>query len=120
LNEFPQEITSRYFSFQSGSTQNWLLFHLIKSSENFTNKELKKLCELKIIKEKHLNNFEFGVYGFSFEISDTYPHEILGINRAIMIAAESVEYNEKDVKNALNIFGDKSSYSSVKVNEFLE
>jgi hypothetical protein len=120
LNEFPQEITSRYFSFQSGSTQNWLLFHLIKSSENFTNKELKKLCELKIIKEKHLNNFEFGVYGFSFEISDKYPHEILGINGAIIIGAESVEYNEKDVQDALSIFGDESSYSSRKINEFLE
>jgi len=120
LNELPEEMTSRHFSFQSGSTKNWLLFHLVKSSKKFTDKELKKLCELKIIKEKDLNNFKFGVYAFSFEISDTCPHKILGINGAIMIGAESVKYSEEDVQNALNIFGDKSSYSSVKINEFLE
>jgi hypothetical protein len=37
-----------------------------------------------------------------------------------MIGAKSVEYSEEDIQNALNIFGDKSSYSSIKVNEFLE
>lgn len=120
LKEFSKDMTSRQFSFQSGSTKNWLLFHLIKSSEKFTDKELRKLCELKTIKEKYLNNFEFGVYAFSFETLDTYPYEILGINGAIMIGAESVEYNEKDVQSALNLFGDKLSYSSVTVNEFLE
>lgn len=120
LNEFPQEMTSRHFSFQSGSTQNWLLFYLVKSSEEFIDKELKKLCELKTIKEKYLNNFEFGVYAFSFEVSDTYPHEILGMHGAIMLGAESVEYDEKDIQKALDIFGDKKSYSNVKVNEFLE
>ena len=120
LNEFPQKMTSRYFSFQSGSTQNWLLFHLVKSSEKFTDEKLKKLCELKIIKERHLNSFEFGVYAFGFQISDTYPHKILGIDGAIMIGAESVVYNEKDIQNALETFGDKSSYSAIKINEFLK
>ena len=120
LEDFPKDMSSRSFSVYSGSTQNWLLFHFIKSSENFTDKELKKLCELKVIKEKYLNDFKFGVYAFSFKISDKYPYQILGINGVIMIGAEAVELNETNIQKALDTFGHKTSYSGIKIKEFLE
>ena len=45
---------------------------------------------------------------------------ILGINGAIMIGAKAVEYNEKDISDALRVHGNNTSYEAKKINEFLK
>lgn len=118
---FSKEDNSRQFSFQSGSTQNWLLFHFYKTSNKISQNEIERLCELKLIKEVYLNSFEYGIYAFSFEISDNYPYHIKNIDNAIIMGVDAIHdiYNEASIKEAIKEFGDEKSYSKISIQEFI-
>lgn len=118
---FLKEKNPRKFSFQSGSTQNWLLFHFYKTSTKISQNELERLCELKLIKEIHFNSFEYGIYGFSFEVSDNYPYHIKNIDSAILMGIDAIQdiYNEESIKEAIKEFGDEKSYSKISIQEFI-
>jgi hypothetical protein len=79
------------------------------------------LSELKLIKEINLNSFEYGVYAFSFEISDNYPYEIIKISNAIMMGTDAVKdiYNENTIKEAIKELGNDKSYYTIPIKEFL-
>ena len=119
---FSKEKNSRKFSVQSGGTKNWLLFHFSKSSEKINSIELERLCKLKLVKEMHLNSFEFGVYAFAFEVSDTYPYQIMSIITTIMMGVDVVTdmYNQENIELALKEFGDEKSYFKLPIKEFIE
>lgn len=121
IDWFSKEKDSRKFSFQSGSTKNWLLFHFFKSSDKVPQNELERLSKLKLIKEVHLNSFEYGIYAFSFEVSDEYPYQIKNIDSTIMMGVDVVHeiYNEENIKEAIKEFGDKKSYSKISIQEFI-
>jgi len=118
---FSKENKSKKFSLQSGSTKNWLLFHFYKSSSALPKNELERLSQLKLIKEINLNAFEYGVYSFSFEVSDSYPYEIIKISNAIMMGTDAVKdiYNENTIKEAIEELGGDKSYYTRPIKEFL-
>lgn len=122
FKNLPIDTSSRQFSVQSSSTQNWLLFHFTNSSEELANKEINSLSELKLIKEVHFNHFEYGIYSFSFNLPSIHTYQELNINHVIMMSADYVQpnINDKKVQEAIAKFGDKSSYSGIKVEEFID
>ena len=122
FEHFSKTNKSRKFSFQSANTKNWLLFHFYKSSEKIPQNELERLCELKLVKEVYYNSFEYGIYAFSFEISDEFPYQIKNIHSAIMMGIDAIKdiYNEKTIAQAIREFGDNTSYSEINIREFID
>ena len=104
---------------QNGRTKNWLVFYFSKFPDNAAQKRLTRLVELKLIKEIHLKSFQFGVYGFSFQVSVVYPPQLQGLNGAVIMGVDVVEnYSKMDVEEALKEWGDESAYYTEKIKEF--
>jgi len=114
--------SSRQFALQNGRTQNWLVFYFSKLPPEAAHKILERLVELKIIKEVHLNSFNLGIYGFSFNVSTIYPHQLQGLNSAIVMGADAQKgkYTGKDIEEAYREWGDNSGYYGKKIEEFPE
>lgn len=108
---------SRKFSWQSSNTGNWLLFYFSKQDEGKSYESLKRLAKLKVIKEIESNSFKHGVYALAFGVSNTYPHQLLGVNGSIIMGTD-IEYMSEDIEEAYSEFGRKSGYSEVKMAEF--
>lgn len=114
--------SSRQFALQNGRTQNWLVFYFSKLPPGSARKKVKRLIKLKLIKEIHLNSFRFGIYGFGFDVSTIYPHQLHGLNSAIVMGADVLKekYSTEDVEEAFREWGDNSDYYTKKIQEFPE
>lgn len=112
--------SSRQFALQNSRTQNWIVFYFSKLSPKAAHKRLKRLVELKTIKEVHLNSFSFGMYGFGFGVSTIYPHQLQGLNSVIVMGADVLEgkYTNEDIEEAYREWGDRSGYYRKKIEEF--
>jgi hypothetical protein len=108
---------SRQFSWQNSSTGNWLLFYFSKEDERNSHESLIRLAQLKVIKEIELNAFQHGVYAVAFSVSNTYPHQLLGVSSSVLMGTD-IDYTDKDIEAAFNELGRESGYSEVKVVEF--
>lgn len=119
---FDEGNSSRQFALQNGGTQNWLVFYFSKLPQEAAHRRIKRLIELKLIKEVHLNSFQFGVYGFGFEVSTIYPYQLQCLNSTIVMGADIVEgkYTTEDIEEALREWGDNSAYYAKKIEEFPE
>lgn len=114
--------SSRQFALQNGRTQNWLVFYFAKLPPDAAHKRLERLVELKIIKEVHSNSFRFGIYGFGFDVSTIFPHQLQGLNSAIVMGADVLKgkYTNEDIEEAYREWGDNSGYYTKKIEEFPE
>lgn len=110
--------STRKFSWQSQSTGNWLLFYFSKLEDN-SFKSLENMAKLKLIKEMESKSFEFGVYALGFNVSNIYPHQLLGLNDAIIMGT-NIEYTEADIVESFKVFGEKSNYTAIPIKEFPE
>ncbi|MCI5212299.1 MAG: hypothetical protein D3910_26735, partial [Candidatus Electrothrix sp. ATG2] len=117
---FNEGHSSRQFAVQNGNTDNWLVFYFSKLSQDAAHQKLVRLAKLKLIKEVHLQSFQFGVYGISFAVSDSYPPQLEGVNNAVMLGADTIEgqYTETDIAEAYQEWGRSSTYDVRKIYEF--
>ena len=110
----------RRFAICNPSTSNWLVFYFAKLSPRQIQDNLERFVRLKLISEVHWNLFDFGVYGFGFQVSITFPSRLLGLSSAIVIGADEIKenYTETDLEDARRIWSPPSSYTIDKIEEF--
>lgn len=103
-------------------TENWLVFYFSRSQTREVNQELHELIKLKAIKEIHLDNFQYGIYGFGLRVSSENPPDIEELAGAIVLDVNEYrdKYSKDELKNALSIWGDQSSKYEVSIEEFPE
>lgn len=108
--------SSRQFACQNGATKNWLLFYFSKTEQRKQAIELERLVRLKLIQLIHDESFEFGVYGFGFLVSKTYPMRFLGLGSAIVMSPDAIDtFSEKELEIARRMWGQKKEF---KIKEF--
>jgi hypothetical protein len=119
---FEQGHSSRRFAWLNGSTGNWFVFYFSKSEPSVIHDELFRLVQLKLIKEVNDAAFNYGAYGFGFQVSAKYPPQFLGLASAIIIGAEEVKgkYSKSDLEEAHRNFGPKGFQQKVRIEEFPE
>lgn len=108
--------SSRQFACQNGATKNWLLFYFSRTEQRKQAIYLEQLVRLKLIQLIHDENFEFGVYGFGFLVSKTYPIRFLGLGSAVVMSPDAVDnFTEDELEIAHRTWGQKKEY---KIKEF--
>jgi hypothetical protein len=113
--------SSRQFAVQNPSTGNWLVFYFGKGDIRAIHEELLRLVKLKLIKELHINNFDYGVYGFGFQVSKTLPVRSEGLASAIVMGSDEVRgYGEDELKLAIRVWGAQKNTSTWRVLEYPE
>ncbi len=112
--------STRRFAWLNQSTGNWLVFYFSKSEPKFLERELYRLVELKLIKEVHDDAFDFGAYGFGFQVSLTFPPRLLGLGATIIMGADLVKgkYTQADVDESRIHFGHKDDIQKMRIEEF--
>lgn len=116
---FEKGNSTRKFAWFNGSTGNWLVFYYSKSESSLLHKELHRLTELKLIKEVHETSFNYGVYGFGFQVSVIFPPQLMGLVTAVVIGADEIKkYSETDLEEAYQHFGHRNTRQVFKVEEF--
>ena len=110
----------RRFAWLNMSTGNWLVFYFSKLNSDQIGDNLARVSKLKLISEVHRNSFDFGVYGFGFQVSVTFPPRLLGLTSATAIGADEVKgkYSEKDLQDSLRIWAPPEAYSVRIIEEF--
>lgn len=81
---------------------------------------LERFVRLKLVSEAHWNSFDFGAYGFGFQVSITLPPRLLGLSSAIVIGADEIKenYTETDLEDARRISSPPSAYTTDKIEEY--
>lgn len=117
---FMKGFKTRRFAFQNPVTSNWLVFYFSMSEKYLLNIELKREVEFKLIIEIEEHSFDFGVYGFGFQVANRPPYEFLGLKSAIVIGADVKKgvYNHSDLNEAYKHFGGEKNYVKKKIEEF--
>ena len=110
----------RRFAYCNPSTSNWLVFYFAKLPPRKIHDNLERFVRLKLVSEVHWNSFDFGVYGFGFQVSITLPPRLLGLSSAIVIGADEVKenYTETDLEDARRIWALPSAYTINAIEEF--
>ena len=121
-DQFQKGKASRTFAFKNLSTGNWLVFFFSKQTIKLANISLERNVTLKIIKEIHYNSFDNSVYGFGFEVSSIFPYALKGLNGSIIISTDAIfgKYSSTDIQEAIDVWGDNTTYSQKSINEFPE
>lgn len=110
---------SRQFSICNLASGNWHVYYFSKDSRRNIGERLLRLVELKLIKEVHINAFEFGVYGFGFRVSSTLPFRLIDLPAAVVIGADEASgYTESDLREAFEVWGTQKYTSAIQIQEF--
>jgi hypothetical protein len=112
--------STRRFAWLNQSTGNWLVFYFSKNEPRSLERELRRLVELKLIKEVHDTNFNFGAYGFGFQVSLALPPRLVGLQASIIMGADFVEgkYSQADVDESRIYWGHKGDNREIPIQEF--
>ena len=117
--DFEQGKSSRQFCVFNQSTSNWHVYCFFNEGGTDIVSRLQRLVRLKIIKEVHLNSFKYGVYGFAFRVSRTFPVRLLSLDEATFMGADdAVENSDIDIDEALQVWGSQKYTSMVPIREF--
>ena len=110
----------RRFAYCNPSTSNWLVFYFAKMCPRQIHDNLERFVRLKLVSEVHWNSFDFGAYGFGFQVSITLPPRLMGLSSAIVIGADEIKenYTETDLEDARRIWSPPSGYTIDKIEEF--
>lgn len=119
---FEKGKNSRQFAWYNCSTGNWFVLYFSKLEPRKLQNALMNIMRLRLIKEVHNSNFDYAVYGFGFQVSITYPHQLLSLASTIIMAAEEVKgkYTSQDLEDSRIMWGDPSSVTTKKIHEFPE
>jgi len=117
---FEKGKSTRQFSNRNESTGNWLVFYFSKSEQRQLQRELENIVRLKLIKEVHWKKFNYGIYGFGFQVSLTYPPRLFGMTNTIVMGADEVKgkYSEKDLEDSKIVWGTEWHGTPTKIEEF--
>ena len=109
----------RRFAQFNRSTGNWLVFYFSKLNEKELHDELMRLVNLKRVSEVHWNSVDYGVYGFGFQVSTTFPPHLQGLTYATVVGADEIKgrYSEVDIENARQIWSPPWDYSMKAIEE---
>lgn len=109
----------RYFSFLNPSTGNWLIFLFSNNDKSQVSIDTDQYAWLKLIKEIHFRQFEYGVYGFGFQVSRTLPFRLLGLVKVtVMGSNKGIQYTDVDIKAAVDLWGADLHGAPIKIAEF--
>lgn len=98
---------TRTFSFEVPASSHWIVIYYSKHQPSEQHKILSKLVDQKLIQLIEDKNFQYAVFGFSFQISTLWPPKILGLSNAMLIGYDTVigKYSEQDVIDAKRNWG---------------
>jgi len=105
--------TSRKFAYNNPSTGNWLVFIYFRGNARQVQRELERLVRMKLIIEVNNNNFEYGVYGFGFQVSNIDPPQLMGMPCAEINGDSDIlagNFSQEEVSEASKIWGNRQSY----------
>jgi hypothetical protein len=77
--------------------------------------------ELKLIKEVHINDFQYAAYGFGFQVSKTLPLRLEGLMAAVVISSDEVRgYSHNELEEAIKVWGEQKYTSVTRILEYPE
>lgn len=111
---------SRRYAYQNPLTKNWLVFYFSISDKNQIIEELKKEMRYKLMIEIEENSFDFGVYGFGFQVSKSSPYQLFGLKSSIIMGADEMKqkYEKNELQEAYKHFGGSKNYKENQIKEF--
>ena len=96
-HDFEEGKHSRQFCIFNEASENWHVYYFSNDTREDIRNRLLRIVKLKLIKEVHINDFEYGIYGFAFQVSRTTPLHLSGLAAAVVIGA--VEANGCSSRN---------------------
>ncbi len=112
---------TRQFALQNQATANWHVFYFANSDVRAIHERLVRLAELKLIKEVHINDFQYAAYGFGFQVSKTLPIRMEGLASAIFVGSDVVRgYSQNDIEEAIKEWGKQKHTSISRILEYPE
>jgi hypothetical protein len=112
---------TRQFTLQNQATGNWHVFYFANSEMKSIQERLPRLVELKLIKEVHINDFQYAAYGFGFQVSKTLPLRLEGLMAAVVISSDKVRgYSHNELEEAIKVWGEQKYTSVTRILEYPE
>lgn len=112
---------TRQFTLQNQATGNWHVLYFANSEIKDIQERLLRLIELKLIKEVHINKFQYAAYGFGFKVTKTLPIRLEGLVAAVFIGSDVVrEYSQNDLEEAIKVWGKQKHTSVIPILEYPE
>ena len=118
-HDFEEGKHSRQFCIFNEASENWHVYYFFDDTREDIRNRLLRIVKLKLIKEVHINDFEYGIYGFAFQVSRTTPPHLLGLAAAVVIeAVEANGYSDADLDEAFRVWGPQKYTSTVQIREY--
>ena len=111
-------MADRRYALYNPATGNWLVFLFSKDGTQELCEKLIRAVDLKLIKEVAKSQFEYGVYGLGFQISQ-FP--LLRFSLCVATfngAAEVAGFTEEQLQEALTLWGSESGTRRRTIEEF--